>query len=98
MCDTIYSIYWWEIEPYIEKHFRPKIQLNLTGVIFDTANALFKVRALNLQYIRARFTNTHFCDLHWKECCNKSLAESALSVTRFSNMEDMLYAYVRDSK
>ena len=48
MCDTIYSIYWWELEPYVEKHFNETGTLNLTGIIFETADILFQVVFLNL--------------------------------------------------
>ena len=49
MCDSLYHLYWWEIEPYLEiaqenEDFdEPRSQFGLKGMMFDTVNELFLV-------------------------------------------------------
>ena len=58
MCNTSYTLYWWEFEPYVENHADG--HLNLTGIIFDTADELFKVvlmaSALSITFFISLFT------------------------------------------
>lgn len=49
MCDAKYHLYWWATEPYLEKveegqsFEEPHSRFGLQGMMFDTANELFKV-------------------------------------------------------
>ena len=54
MCDSLYHLYWWEIEPYLEiaeeneNSEEPSSKFGLKGMMFDTVNELFLVLLLTV--------------------------------------------------